>query len=140
MIRKNVMLVIVTFAAIGVIAVPSLAGMTSSNFIIASSVISGGAMPMGSSTLLTSTTLGQPSPINDTMASAGFRMESGFWHTIYYAAILAGDVNNDGYDDLAAGALLKVAASNHIVELIPFCLFLGFTDPGDLGNGIDCHR
>ncbi len=59
---------------------PCFAEMSSNNYSIAVSVISGGGSPMSSSSFQSNNTLGQPSPITPT-SSDSFEAYPGFWHT-----------------------------------------------------------
>lgn len=66
-------------------AAPLSSEMTSSSFQIPSSVISGGGIPISSTSFQTNSTLGQSSPITGPILSTNFRVESGFWNSIYYS-------------------------------------------------------
>ncbi|MCP4996912.1 MAG: hypothetical protein GY934_24515 [Gammaproteobacteria bacterium] len=71
--------------------------MSSANFSITSSVLSGGSGSMTSTNFNMTSTFGQPSPIGP-VSSSSFKLNSGFWHNLFSIAI--GDVNGDGIVDL----------------------------------------
>ena len=82
----------------------SSAGMSSSNYRITTSVMSGGGGPMSSSNHALTGTLGQPSPLIDPLDppfSTRYEMLTGFWYTIGGAAIsnCPADLNTDGSVD-----------------------------------------
>jgi len=63
------------------LVLPSFAQMTSNNYQITASVISGGGGCMSSSSYALTGTLGQPSSL-DTTISPSFELRSGFWETV----------------------------------------------------------
>ncbi len=73
------------------------AEISSSNYSITSTVMSGGGGSMGSANFKLSSTLGQPSPIGNS-SSGSFIINGGFWHTLLLDIV--GDVNGDGIIDL----------------------------------------
>jgi hypothetical protein len=76
---------------------PAYALMSSVNYTISSTVISGGGGTMSSAGYALASTIGQPIP-SETTSSTSFILETGFWHTFFLAII--GDVNGDGDVDL----------------------------------------
>lgn len=75
--------------------------MGSTNYAITTTVISCGGAPMGSGSLNSNATVGQPSPITYTSSNSGSELFSGFWHTLtksscFWDFELDGDV--DGFD------------------------------------------
>lgn len=60
---------------------PGFAAMGSSNYVIPTSVLSGGGAPMSSAGFQTNFTLGQSSPISQTF-SGDYTFYSGFWYTL----------------------------------------------------------
>jgi hypothetical protein len=85
------------------IALPCLAGMTSQNYKIPSSVIAGGGGVMVSASYHINGTLGQPSPLLDPSNpshSANYKLYSGFWYTFSEAAVCECDLNHDGRCDM----------------------------------------
>lgn len=69
------------------------AEMSSTNYKITSSVISGGGNVMSSTNYHLISTSGQSSPLGST-SSGGYIINSGFWYTMLLGTI--GDVNGDG--------------------------------------------
>ena len=77
----------------------AFAAMSSSNYAIPSSVLSGGGAPMASANYQMNSTLGQSSPLMDPASppfSANYMDFPGFWHTQVAACVLIGDLNGDG--------------------------------------------
>jgi hypothetical protein len=122
-----IMLFIIVTAALG-IATPSSAGMSSSSYQVPASVLSGGGIPMSSSSFRTDTTLGQAFSSNLALSSESFKTNTGFWNTIYYVSILAGDINNDGTIDLTDAILALKILSN---ISLPVTLFKAADVNGD---------
>ena len=83
--RYNLVAFSIILTAVVVISAPSWAGMASSSFQIPTSVISSGGIPMVSASFQVNSTLGQSSPINVQILSTNFRVEPGFWNSIYYS-------------------------------------------------------
>ena len=73
------------------------AEMTSTNYRITSTVLSGGGNAMSSVSFRLESTLGQPGTICSS-SSDSYSIDSGFWHTVLLSVI--GDVNGDGSVDL----------------------------------------
>ena len=82
-------------------AAPAHAAMSSANYRITTTVMSGGGGAMGSSNYALTGTLGQPSPLIDPAdlpSSLNYEMLTGFWYTIGGAGIsnCPADLNADG--------------------------------------------
>jgi hypothetical protein len=89
--------------------------MSSTNYRITTSVVSGGGTPMASANYQMEGTLGQPSPIIDPLLppqSTNYDLLTGFWYTVGitppFSACPAdfepdGDVDDDDLAELAAG-------------------------------------
>lgn len=73
------------------------AEMSSTNYRITSSIISGGGSAVSSTNYHLVSTLGQPSLIGSS-SSTGYGIDSGFWYAMQLYAI--GDVNGDGLVNL----------------------------------------
>lgn len=73
------------------------AEMTSANYKITTTVISGGGGAMSSQNYSLVSTLGQPTPLGQS-SSTSFALEPGFWPTLL--SLVVGDVNGDGSVDL----------------------------------------
>ena len=73
------------------------AEMSSTNYRITSSVISGGGGMMSSASYVLMATVGQESTPGNS-SSASYSIDSGFWYTVLLKTI--GDVNGDGYVNL----------------------------------------
>ena len=84
---------------------------------------------MSSSSFKTDTTLGQSFPGNLALSSESFKTNTGFWNTIYYVSILAGDINNDGNIDLTDAMLALKVLSN---ISLPVTLFTTADVNGDV--------
>ncbi len=106
--------ILLTLASIIILSLPILAGMTSENYSISTSVLSGGGAPMTSDRYQTSGTLGQSSPLmdpGDSPYSSSYELFPAFWYTVEAAFPLPeclwdieppdGDGDVDG-SDLAA--------------------------------------
>ena len=90
--------------AILLLALPAHAAMSSANYRITTTVMSGGGGTMGSSSYALTGTLGQPSPLIDPLDppfSTSYEMLTGFWYTIGGAGIsnCPADLNADGSVD-----------------------------------------
>ena len=85
---------------------PIIAGMSSDNYRITTTVISSGGAPMGSTNFQMNTTLGQPSPLMDPAEppwSTSYELLTGFWYTLgggcrWDIEPLGGDGDVDGAD------------------------------------------
>ncbi len=97
-------------------AIPAAAKpVTSANYSITTTVMSGGGALMGSTIYQINTTMGQPSPLmipTDPPISASYHLLSGFWYTIGIVLPISlcpadfepdGDVDVDDLRTLAAG-------------------------------------
>jgi hypothetical protein len=82
------------------------AGMSSDNYRITTTVVSGGGGPMASASYGLNGTLGQPSPLidpADPLGSTNYEMLTGFWYTLgggcrWDIEPLGGDGDVDGAD------------------------------------------
>ena len=104
----------------------SFAEMSSANFTITTSVVSGGGAPGASTNFQTNSTLGQPSPLmdpSDPPLSTNYNLEPGFWYTVAVAEVCECDLNNDG--------------SCNILDWPYFIEDWGRTDCND--PGVDCE-
>ncbi len=111
--RLSVILFMVSLMAMFVM--PGAAQMSSTNYRITTTVMSGGGSPMTSSNYQMSGTVGQPSPLVDPALppqSTNYDLLTGFWYTIGSAPPFSacpadfepdGDVDNDDLVVLAAG-------------------------------------
>jgi hypothetical protein len=83
--RYSIVAFFIILTAVVVVSAPSWAVMASSSYQIPTSVISGGGIHMGSTSFEINSSLGQSSPITGPILSTNFRVESGFWNSIYYS-------------------------------------------------------
>ena len=70
-----------------VFSIPVYSEMTSSNYRITTSILSGGGVPMISANYKTNSTLCEPSPLMDMLVppfSDNYDLYPGFWYTIAY--------------------------------------------------------
>ena len=82
--RKMFSGLLVIFFVIGISYI-AIAGMSSDNYTITTSVLSGGGAPMGSGSYQTNSTLGQSSPLIDPAeppGSVNYDLYPGFWYTL----------------------------------------------------------
>ncbi|NTW88324.1 MAG: hypothetical protein HGB26_04195 [Desulfobulbaceae bacterium] len=89
---------IVQIAFLFLLAPMAHAEMRSASFVMQTTVIGGGGGAMSSASFSAHETIGQPTPTGQA-ASAGYRLEAGFWRTLL-VIIAGGDVNGDGTIDL----------------------------------------
>jgi hypothetical protein len=92
---------LVVVALVGAMAIPGLAAaaMSSANYRITTTVMSGGGGTMTSASYRLSGTLGQPSPLVDPYdipGSASYDLLTGFWYTLGAGIGCAWDDNGDG--------------------------------------------
>ena len=76
-----------------------VAEMSSDNYTIPTSVLSGGGAPATSSNYQTNSTMGQPSPLmdpSDPPFSSNFNLEPGFWYTVAVVEVCECDLSGDG--------------------------------------------
>ena len=99
--RKMFSGLLVLFFVIGISSI-TIADMSSDNYTIPTSVLSGGGAPMSSGSYKTNATLGQSSPLIDPAdppGSVNYDLYPGFWYTLE-ASIpqndCPGDFNSDG--------------------------------------------
>jgi hypothetical protein len=81
-----------------IFAIPAAAGMSSDNYAIPTSVMSGGGAPMGSANYQMNSTLGQSSPLMEQGMdpySDNYGLLPGFWYTISATGICPGDYDWD---------------------------------------------
>jgi hypothetical protein len=108
---------LITILALILMFIPgqTAAEMSSTNYRIPTTVVSGGGVPMGSAGFQTNGTLGQPSPLADPADppfSDSYDLYPGFWHTLVAYVPLndcPGDFENDGDVD---GSDLAVFAAD----------------------------
>lgn len=112
--KKTVHIVVIAVFILGVAITGSAEEMSSANFSITSSVMSGGGAPAASSNFETNATLGQPSPLinpYDPPLSSNYNLEPGFWYTVKAEPVntCEGDFDDDGDVD---GSDLAVFAAD----------------------------
>lgn len=103
--------------------------MQSANFIITTTVVSGGGAPMGSANFQMNSTLGQPSPLMEQGMdpfSDNYGLLPGFWHTLGAGSGCMYDYLGDGDVDGADLAEFMNAFSSS--ELEGFAMELGRVD------------
>ena len=120
--------VIVCFLASG-----TFAGMSSENYSIPTSVMSGGGTPMESTSCQTNSTLGQPSPVMDPADppwSTSYDLYPGLWYTVAAEPMDAceGDFGYDG--DVDGSDLATFAADFGRTDCVDDC-------EGDFDNDSD---
>ena len=102
---------LITIPALILMFIPgqTAAEMSSSNYRITTTVVSGGGRPMGSTGFQTNCTLGQPSPLPDSADppfSDSYDLYPGFWYTVANIVLTCPGDNNGDRDvdgsDLAA--------------------------------------
>ena len=99
--QKKMCCVILALGFILVFAGGALCEMSSENYSIHTSVMSGGGTPMESTRYQTNPTLGQPSPVMnsaDPPYSTNYDLYPGFWYTVAAEPVdtCEGDFDNDG--------------------------------------------
>jgi hypothetical protein len=99
--RKMFSGLLVLFFVIGISSI-TIAEMSSENYSIPTSVLSGGGAPMSSDNYKTNSTLGQSSPLTDPAdppGSTNYELYPGFWYTLEASipqSDCPGDFNGDG--------------------------------------------
>ena len=92
---------LITILALILMFIPgqNAAEMSSTNYRITTTVVSGGGGPMGSASFQTNGTLGQPSPLADPADppfSDSYDLYPGFWYTVASIGLTCpGDFNGD---------------------------------------------
>ena len=92
---------LITILALILMFIPgqTAAEMSSTNYRITTTVVSGGGGPMGSASFQTNGTLGQPSPLADPADppfSDSYDLYPGFWYTVANIGLTCpGDFNGD---------------------------------------------
>lgn len=125
-------LMTVAFACLLFSVTMAHAQMTSQHYAITSSVLSGGGIPMSSSSFQTEGTLGQPSPLMDPFNppnSTNYDLYPGFWYTL--DAVLYGclwDIEPEFGDGDVDGSDLAEYAVDSIVDLQGFANEFGRAD------------
>jgi hypothetical protein len=113
--------------------------MSSANFGITTSVLSGGGAPIGSINYQTDSTLGQPSPLmdpSDPPLSSNYNLEPGFWYTLNAEPVdpCEGDITGDGFVNFADLAIMKANFFTDCSTLPP-----GTECVGDINNDGFCN-
>lgn len=94
----------------------SFAEMSSTNFRIVSSVLSGGGGYASSASYRLHSTIGQSSPLGHS-SSSSFSLDTGFWYTLLQT--IMGDVNGDGEVNLVdAITALQVITGQSPAEVL----------------------
>jgi len=118
---KRIKTVLCVIGIIAIINIPHLvfAEMSSTNYTITTTVMSGGGGPMGSANYQMNSTLGQPSPLIDPALppqSTGYDLLTGFWYTVGADSGCLFDYLNDGDVDGADLAEFMNAFSSSELE------------------------
>ncbi len=132
--QKKMCCVILALGFILVIAGGALCEMSSANFSIPTSVVSGGGSPASSTNFQTDATLGQPSPLVDPADppySTNYDLYPGFWYTVAAEPMDAceGDFDNDG--DVDGSDLATFAADFGRTDCVDDCEG-NFDEDGDV--------
>ena len=114
--EKRVIVILFVVGLLAGLGMPAAADpMSSANYRITTTVVSGGGGPMDSTSFQINATLGQSSPLIDPAdppLSAGYELLAGFWYTVGIEPLVSacpadfepdGDVDKDDLDTLAAG-------------------------------------
>ena len=107
----------------------SNAEMSSDNYRITTSVVSGGGAPMGSANYRLNATIGQPSPLIDPADppySPGFDLLTGFWYTLGAGMGCLYDFNSDG--DVDGSDLKDFTDAYAAGEVAAFAMQFGARD------------
>ena len=86
------------------LALVGYAEMTSTNYKIPTTVMSGGGVPMTSTSYKANGTMGQPSPLMDPgvpPGSTSYDLYPGFWYTLQGGDLCEGDFDNNNIVDSA---------------------------------------
>ena len=109
--------------------IPGDAAMSSANYQITTTVVSGGGGPMASTSYGLNGTLGQPSPLIDPFDppwSTSYDLLTGFWYTVGSTAGCPADLDFDGDVD---GSDLEILANDPgLMSLADFALDFGRED------------
>ena len=132
--QKKMCCIILLFGFILVFAGGAPCEMSSANFSIPTSVVSGGGSPASSTNFQTDATLGQPSPLMDTADppySTIYDLYPGFWYTVAAEPMDAceGDFDNDG--DVDGSDLATFAADFGRTDCVDDCEG-NFDEDGDV--------
>jgi len=110
--KKTVYIIFIAVLILGFAITGLPEEMSSANFSITTSVISGGGAPTASPNYQTESTLGQPSPLmdpSDPPLSSNFNLDPGFWYTVKAEPVdpCEGDITGDGFVNFADLAIMK---------------------------------
>jgi len=100
--KRKVFYTVLTAVIVCCLGSIALAQMSSENYTITTSVLSGGGAPMSSASYQTNSTLGQSSPLMDQVdppGSSSFELYPGFWYTLEASVPqndCPGDFSGDG--------------------------------------------
>ena len=95
---KKILITTLLFLSAAVIPALAVAEMSSTNYRISPTVLSGGGGTMSSASFQAIITLGQPTPVVD-CSSSSYGLYTGFWN-IVTKLVATGDINDDGTLDL----------------------------------------
>jgi len=127
--RTNVFIILIIAAMLTASVMPTSAQMSSTNYRITTTVMSGGGAPMGSTNFQINSTLGQSSPLMEQGMdpySDNYGLLPGFWYTIGAGSGCLYDYFGDGDVDGADLAEFMNAFSSS--ELAAFSLEFGRLD------------
>ncbi len=125
----SVSLFVVTIFIAMLVMSASAAEMSSNNFRITTTVISGGGRPMSSSNYQMNGTAGQPSPLIDPALppqSTNYDLLTGFWYTIAAGSGCLYDYFDDG--DVDGTDLVEFLNAYSSIEVAAFALEFGRVD------------
>ena len=127
-------IICVVVLILGIVITGFTEEMSSANFSITTSVVSGGGEPAASSNFETNSTLGQPSPLmdpSDPPFSSNYNLDPGFWYTVKAEPVdpCEGDITGDGFVNFADLAQMKANFFTDCSTLPP-----GTECVGDINN------
>jgi hypothetical protein len=125
----SVSLFAITILIAMLVMTASAAEISSTNYRITTTVISGGGRPMSSSSYQINGTVGQPSPLIDPLfppQSASYDLLTGFWYTIAAGSGCLYDYLGDG--DVDGADLVEFLNAYSSIEVAAFALEFGRLD------------
>ena len=137
--KRKILNTVFILGIISVFSGSAFSGMSSENYRITTSVLSGGGEPMASTNYQTTSTAGQPSPLMDPdypPYSGSYDLYSGFWYTLDSVVSACawdfdppdGDVDGSDLADFADGF---AHGTYDLADLAGFAAEYGKTDCSD---------
>jgi hypothetical protein len=128
--QRSVILVLSIWTLLAInLPAPATAQMSSTNYRITTTVMSGGGTPMGSTTYQMNGTIGQPSPLIDPAdppQSTSYDLLTGFWYTTGAGHGCLYDYLGDG--DVDGADLTEFLNAYSLIEVEGFAMEFGRVD------------